>query len=74
MWSTILTIAPSVIGVFAKVAPSVFGKLHGASESNKGATLATLFGAGGFLSNPDVRNFMADMLVKAADLMKVAGG
>jgi len=63
MWSTILTIVPSVFGVFAKIAPAVFGKLHGKTEENKGATLATLFGAGGFMSNPDVRNFLAEMLV-----------
>ena len=65
MWGTILKFVPAIFSVFS----SGSGLLAKKTGENKGATLATLLGAGGLFSNPDVRNFVAEMLIKAAELM-----
>ena len=67
MWSMALKFLPTVLGLGS----TLFGKLKGVTDANKGASLATVLGSGGILANPEIRNFLAEMLSKAAELLKV---
>jgi len=73
MWTTILKLAPAAVGLMGQFLPSVFGGLAKKAEANHGATNGALIGLAGLFSNPEVKNFLADMLVKAADLLRVTG-
>ena len=68
MWATVLKIAPILLGALS----SGSSLLHKSADANKGVTLAGIVGAGGLFSNPEFRNFLAEMLAKAAELLKSA--
>lgn len=66
MWKMALSLAPMLIGTVSKGV----GFLTNKAESNKGGTLGAVLGGAGLFSNPDFMGFLADMLVKAAELIR----
>jgi len=70
MWSTILKFAPAVLGLLGQVSPSMFGGLAKKAEAAPGATLGAILAGGSLFSNPHVNGFLADTLVRLADLVR----
>lgn len=66
MWSTVLKLAPMLVGTVSKG----FGWITGKAESNKGATLGTVIGGAGLFTNPSFMNFVSDMLLKLAGIVR----
>lgn len=69
MFASILKLAPAALGAISSVLP-VFGKLHKKADANHGATLGSVIGGAGLFSNPTFMGFVADLLEKAAALVR----
>lgn len=74
MWSTVLKLAPAAVGLLGQFMPSLFSGLAKKAEANPGATNGLFGTLAGFLTNPDVRDILADTLVKFADLLRAGVG
>ena len=70
MWATVLKFAPAVLGLLSQVSPSVFGGIAKKAEASPGATLGTILAGGGLLSNPNFNAFLADTLVRFAEMLR----
>jgi len=70
MWATALKFLPGVLGLLAQASPTMFGGIAKKAEASPGATLGTFLAGGGLLTNPNFNAFLADTLVRFADMLR----